>query len=827
VFGCGESESGLMTLKFKLPYFQNAFIDDLLRERRKSTVGYFSKVYTEEEKNLYYKYALNNTELQHLPDDIKQQIHNSKAYGLSTAFARLSMIMVNDMEGNILDEGQAEIVQRFSTVFEQAYIRFLDLQKAEAQAREAEIEAALERLRAASMAMRHSEELTATASVMFEELVKLGLKPWSFAFVIFRDTTDVADCWSSDQLGASATLVLPHKPDPFLKKSYHDWKNKESLTVMEAKGAALRKHQQYMKSIPEFEKILKKRRSAGIKVLDKMIFHKAHFRYGYIMINTSEPQPEYWEIFKRFSKVFEQTYTRFLDLQKAEAQAREAQIEASLERVRARTMAMHKSDELTDTATELYKQLMTLGLQPWNFAFIIFRDNSDVAECWSSDQTGALPKIVLPHKPEKFLNKTFEEWKKGESLTITHAKGAALKKHQVYMKSISGFDQIVEQRKKAGLDLPKQMIFHNAHFEYGYLMINTLEPQPEYLDIFKRFAKVFEQTYTRFLDLKNAEEQAAITEKQNRELAQSYKDLQETQAQLVQAEKMASLGELTAGIAHEIQNPLNFVNNFSEVSNELLEEMEEELDQGNMEDVREIINDLKQNLGKIHHHGGRADSIVKGMLQHSRTSSGEKEPTDINELADEYLRLAYHGLRAKYPNFNAAMETHFNTSIGKIKVIPQDIGRVLLNLITNAFQAVHEKTMSMSEGTPSLDPVPERREGAGGKGGNVSDNSQRAPSIPEGTTSHSASYKPKITLSTLRLHDSSTLQITIQDNGPGIPDSIKDKIFQPFFTTKPTGQGTGLGLSLAYDIVKAHGGEIMVESAKDKGTTFTVELPIV
>jgi signal transduction histidine kinase len=275
----------------------------------------------------------------------------------------------------------------------------------------------------------------------------------------------------------------------------------------------------------------------------------------------------------------------------------------------------------------------------------------------------------------------------------------------------------------------------------------------------------------------------------------SLENLKSTQGQLIQAEKMASLGELTAGIAHEMQNPLNFVNNFSEVSNELLAEMNEELDKGNIEDAKTISKDIKQNLEKIAHHGKRADGIVKGMLQHSRKNTGEKEATDINVLVDEYLRLAYHGLRAKDKSFNATLITDYDETIGKIEIVPQDIGRVVLNLITNAFYAISPLTRS-----------------AGGT------------DIPENN------YEPTVSISTKLIPNPQGGQrgfsITVKDNGTGIPKHILDKIFQPFFTTKPTGQGTGLGLSLSYDIVKAHGGEIKVETKEGKGTEFILSLPI-
>ena len=272
-----------------------------------------------------------------------------------------------------------------------------------------------------------------------------------------------------------------------------------------------------------------------------------------------------------------------------------------------------------------------------------------------------------------------------------------------------------------------------------------------------------------------------LQKKSKRKTEVAYERLRNTQSQLIQSEKMASLGELTAGIAHEIQNPLNFVNNFSEVNEELLAEMKEELDKGNINDAKSIANDAIENQQKILHHGKRADAIVKGMLQHSKGSSGQKELTDLNALCDEYLRLSYHGLRAKDKSFNAKFDTQFDQSIEKVEVVPQDIGRVILNLITNAFYVVNEKS----------------KQGIAG-------------------------YKPTVSVSTKK--EGNAVLISVQDNGNGIPDSIKEKIFQPFFTTKPTGQGTGLGLSLSYDIVKAHGGELRVETKEGEGSEFIIQL---
>jgi signal transduction histidine kinase/ligand-binding sensor domain-containing protein len=307
-----------------------------------------------------------------------------------------------------------------------------------------------------------------------------------------------------------------------------------------------------------------------------------------------------------------------------------------------------------------------------------------------------------------------------------------------------------------------------AYILYGLLLLCTGFAVDRYLR--RRLVK------------KEREKNRARELAQAKEIEKAYHELKETQQQLVQSEKMASLGELTAGIAHEIQNPLNFVNNFSEVNKELADDLKNELAAGNQQSATEIANNIKDNSEKINHHGRRADAIVKNMLQHSRTGTGQKEPADINALCDEYLRLAYHGLRAKDNSFNATIKTDFDNSIGNVPIVVQDMGRVILNLVNNAFYAIHEKKKAGVE-----------------------------------------NYEPVITLNTKKT--GAKILISIADNGNGITQKIMDKIFQPFFTTKPTGQGTGLGLSLSYDIIKAHGGEIKAESKEGKGTTFTISIP--
>ena len=297
----------------------------------------------------------------------------------------------------------------------------------------------------------------------------------------------------------------------------------------------------------------------------------------------------------------------------------------------------------------------------------------------------------------------------------------------------------------------------------------------------ERLAKEKEIEKNQIIEQKKIELEKTVEER-TAELKHSLQILKSTQSQLIQSEKMASLGELTAGIAHEIMNPLNFVNNFSEINQELLGEMDREINKGNLAEIREITKDLMQNMEKINHHGQRADSIVKGMLQHSRANKGQKEPTNLNVLADDCIHLAYHGQIEKDQSFSVALQTNYDQNIGKINIIPQDISRVLLNLYNNSFYTVTEKSKRNIKG-----------------------------------------YEPSLTVSTMKRGDK--IEIIVKDNGVGIPEKIKEKIFQPFFTTKPTGQGTGLGLSLSYDIIKAHQGEILVKSKEGEFTEITIQLP--
>ena len=396
-------------------------------------------------------------------------------------------------------------------------------------------------------------------------------------------------------------------------------------------------------------------------------------------------------------------------------------------------------------------------------------------------ETEILLFLASLHKEQPEKNQEIVEWL-GNAATISEE----IKGLDLLSKTRFAFYEYYKQQEKFKEAIEQLELHIQLEKE---LHKNSVNQKMQNLEISHKAEEAKKETDAVRLRNKELNELNTEIREQKEKIEITLADLKSTQAQLIQSEKMASLGELTAGIAHEIQNPLNFVNNFSEVSTELVDEMNEEIEKGNLTDAKEIANDLKQNLEKINHHGNRAADIVKGMLQHSRSSSGVKELTDINALCDEYLRLSYHGLRAKDKSFNATMITDYDKSIGNINIIPQDIGRVILNLINNAFYAA------------PLNSV-------------LSLRSAREPA--RGFLDPDYKHNPTVWIKTSKNPPAggrgAEVVISVRDNGPGIPKKILDKIFQPFFTTKPTGQGTGLGLSLSYDIVKAHGGELSVRN---------------
>ncbi len=689
-----------------------------------------------------------------------------------------------------LSEEQTGIMLRFTKVFQQTYTRFLDLQKAEAQAREAQIEAALERTRTQSMIMQHSKELDDTLRVFHQQVLLLGI-PSAFSFLWLPDEDkDQHKFWAawaennSTDFNSKAINYPLDRNEPATAQCLLDWKSNEPVYSYHVPPASVENYFTiWSELIAGVEQLKPEYFSSGL------FYVEAFMKYGcFGVMVKNELKEDEKKILARFAIEFERTYTRFLDLQKSEFQTHQAKIETALEKVRARALAMQQPEELTEVAQVMRYEMGLLGVEELETSSIYIHDDaSENAECWYAIKDIRVPekKLLSDHfslnlKDTWVGRQMFDFYQSNKKQISIPMQGTNRKEWIDYCsresKLLDGF---------YGAVIPDRT-YHLYKFSNG--TIGAATPgniSAESWDLLQRAASVFSLAYSRFKDLTQARTDLLKLKEEKQRAEDALTDLQAAQKQLIQAEKMASLGELTAGIAHEIQNPLNFVNNFSEVNKELLAEMNDEIGKGNYDEAKVIAKDVTDNEEKINFHGKRADAIVKGMLQHSRSSSGVKEPTDINALADEYLRLAYHGLRAKDKSFNASMKTDYDESIENINIIPQDIGRVILNLITNAFYAVQQKQKEAS----GSEVIPFKKV--------------------------SPLYEPTVSVTTKK--EAGKIFVSVKDNGNGIPPKVLDKIFQPFFTTKPTGQGTGLGLSLSYDIVKAHGGELKVETKYVEG----------
>jgi signal transduction histidine kinase len=765
--------------EFDHPYFRKT---KELHRRRMTEPDFDFDVssFTKEEKDGFLDHVYSNTIAGRLiSEERKKFTYDGVGFDWSVAFSKNTAVTAANYSGIRYTEEQNQILRRFCNAFEQSYRRFLDLQKAETQAREAQTEAALERVRGKAMAMHSTADLTATVSTIFIELRNLGIKPLRFGLgIIERDTRNAAlySASVSDDGGDLQLLGWVVLDDhPILKKIYDGWVTRTDGYFPVLKGDELKTY---------YEKL-----RPGFKTPD---WHADYEQYGQFyyfeegslyawsekpIVNSEIP------IFKRFTSVLALTYKRYNDLQLSEANARNAVRRSSIDRVRAEIASMRTTGDLERITPLIWNELTKLGVPFIRCGVFIMDNRSEIIHTFLSTPDGkAIGSFNLSYTTPGNIQQALSHWKKNE-VYIDHWTEEVFRQFAdtlVRQGALTSPDQYLSTIPHGGFYL------HFLPFPQGMLYVgNTDELQKDHLQLIQAVTDAFSEAYTRYEDF-------AKLEAAKQQVDKTLADLKLTQNQLVQSEKMASLGELTAGIAHEIQNPLNFVNNFSEVSNELIDEMVEEVNKGNFDEAKAIAIDVKNNLDKINHHGKRADGIVKNMLQHSQSGSGQKELTDINQLCDEYIRLSYHGLRAKDKSFNAKIETYFDPTLDKINVIPQEIGRVILNLVNNAFYAANEK---------------------------------RNNNIP--------GFEPKISVTTkkhmARMDDPvgrGKIEISVRDNGTGIPQKVLDKIFQPFFTTKPTGQGTGLGLSLSYDIVKVHNGELKVETKEGQGSKFDVLLPV-
>lgn len=711
----------------------------------------------------------NETELKRLPDAVKNGMRTPERVILSASFNNFGGINVASLEP--LSEEHFDILLRFAKVFDLTYTRFLDLKKAEVQARKATIEAALEKVRGKAMAMHNSNDLASTASMVFTELRKLDIRPIRCGVGLLNKESRKGQLYSATSSANEDNLSLVGwvqlEKHAVLEKIYDTWLQQQDY-FPELKGEQLRSYYQLLLAglsvpIPDF--------TNDQKQFGHFIPFSIGCLYAWSDVKYDEEQIK---ILKRFASIIDLTFRRYIELQQSEANTKEAIKQAALDRIRADIASMRTVSDLNRITPLIWDELTTLNVPFIRCGVFIMDETEQLIHTFLSTPDGkAIAAFHLPYTTGANISRVLENWKTKSIYTDYWDEKAfgAFADELVRQGALNSIEQYLSTSPKGGFYL------HFLPFLQGMLYVGGLQQlSDDEIKLTQSVADAFSTAYARYEDFNKLE--AA-----KKQVDKTLIELKQTQQQLVQSEKMASLGELTAGIAHEIQNPLNFVNNFAEINTELVDELKNELEKGNIDEVKFLATDLKDNNDKIAFHGKRAESIVKGMLQHSRTSTGKKELADINALADEFLRLSYHGLRAKDKSFNATMETSFDYSIEKVKIIPQDLGRVLLNLFNNAFYSVNEKKKMLN-----------------------------------------GLYEPKVFVSTEKLD--SKIQIVVKDNGNGIPQKIIDKIYHPFFTTKPTGEGTGLGLSLSYDIItKGHNGELKVETKEGEFASFKIILP--
>ena len=749
-----------------IPYFDTPTWNSFLEAKAKE-ITFHTDLLNFKEKNDFY---LSLFKLFEIPEEAKKFYLQCKGLAVSTVLLDTVGLYIENFSAIPYTDDENKILLRFGKVFQQTYTRFLDLQKAEAQAREAKIEAALERVRAKAMAMHTSEDLSETVSLFFRELKSLNVLPWRCGVgrideetrTTYLTTTSITK--DGDIIEVSGKLK--QTGHPVLDGIFDHWKTqKEYFPVL--RGVEINKYYSIIKpqiAYPDYP-------------LDVVQYgHNIPFKEGFIFAWTENKLSEdELQIFRRFSSVLSLTYRRYLDLKEAEARTVEAIKQASLDRVRAEIASMRTCDDLNRITPIIWRELKTLGVPFFRCGVYIIYEKSERVNVYLTTPDGkSLGVLNLSFDTNEIISRTIDHWR-NKLVYIAHWNKEDFIN---WTKSLINSGQVPNAETYQGAaEPPKSLDLHFVPFAQGMLYIGDVKPLAEdKLDLVRTLAEAFSMAYARYEDFSNLEDA-------KNKIEVTLDELKAAQVQLIHSEKMASLGVLTAGIAHEIKNPLNFVNNFSELSRELIDDVKTELQNKNETEVIELLENLKQNLEKINQHGKRADSIVKGMLLHSRGNSGEKALVDVNELVDQDINLAYHGLRAQDKDFNITIEKDYDRSIEKINFVPQDISRVILNLVNNACYAANQKKR---------------------KSGN--------------------DFSPILKVSTKNLQGK--VEIRIRDNGCGIPQPTRKNIFNPFFTTKPAGEGTGLGLSISYDIiVKQHKGELRFESEEGKFTEFIIILP--
>ncbi|MEX0997353.1 MAG: ATP-binding protein [Flavobacteriaceae bacterium] len=760
-------------MRFIVPYADITIFNNLKVAQKKS-LSFFTDILTNAEHKEWHNHLLKHDNRAKVFTKEDNDYIMSKGIARSIAINPNTMLILANYASIPYTASENKIIERFGKVFEQTYTRFLDLQKAEAQAKEAKIEASLEKVRTVALSLKKSDDMLEIAQVLYEQLLELGFTDIRNAIIdIHNDENETFLDYDYSHDMSSAVTEFSFYGDPVIEQQIKKVQSSnDAFFEIELKGN-------------ELEELIETRLRNGEKddprlhKTDHLTYNLYSFGNGAIGISNfgilSNAQKE---ILKRFRNVFTFAYKRYTDLANAEAQAMEAKIEASLEKVRSVALGLNKSDDMLEVAQALYEQLFALDFNNIRNS-IIDIDNGDGLTFSDYDYSHEMGGTVtqMSYKDDPKLKEQLEDimaTTDGFSELILEGKQ---------------LQDLIEMRRKNGeADDPRLLNTDSLSyilyaFGKGAIGISNFGVLPDYQkSILSRFRNVFTFAYQRYTDLAQSEAQAKALLAEKQQLEKILTDLKATQAQLIQQEKLASLGQLTAGIAHEIKNPLNFVNNFSELSNELIDEVFEELkkldDSAIKAEIKAILDDVKGNLTKVHEHGTRADSIVKSMLQHSRGGSGKIESTDLNALIKEYVNLAFHGMRAKKNPINVTIDLQLDPKIKSVSLIGEDFSRVILNLCNNAFDAMRE--------TADTQPA-------------------------------------KLTVRSKQ--EPNAIHIEVEDNGPGIPDAIQDKILQPFFTTKKGTEGTGLGLSITNDIIKAHAGTLDIES-KPGRTIFKIQLSV-
>ncbi|MCA1802150.1 MAG: nuclear transport factor 2 family protein, partial [Rhodothermaceae bacterium] len=558
-FVCGQNEEGLVITNYRLPYFNNPIPKDLYKALEKQSdfiVGHYSK----EEKDAFYEYVIEHTaEFRHLPEDIKRMIFDSPTYTISMVAVKNAVFNINDFDGKILTETEVDIIKRFARVFDQAYTRFLDLQKAESQAKEVQIELSLERIRSQVTTMQESSDLLDIVVTMRTEFVKLGHEAHYFWHMRWLPEHYKKAMTSGDGSRIGMVMTLPRHIHGDIAPVATWEKSGEPTYILAMDVDTAVDYVHKMITLGDFEQVDPQAPSLDdIRHIGGLTFIMARTTHGEIGYSlpgvVPDPPKDAVDTLVRFAGVFDLAYKRFEDLKAAEHQHREAQIELALERVRARTMAMQHSDELADASRVLDEQVRALGIETWGCAFHIYADNADGDYEWFSSANGNLPFYKTPR--EKFFLSFYEKGQRGETFHIEEFAGEDCKAHYDFLKTLPVAGDALKALEESGIPLPDYQIDHIAFFSHGYILFITYKPVPEAHEIFRRFARVFEQTYTRFIALQKLEAQALRAENDliaikaaRHKAEEALTELKATQEQLVQQEKLASLGQLTAGIA--------------------------------------------------------------------------------------------------------------------------------------------------------------------------------------------------------------------------------------------------------------------------------------